>query len=92
MVAVISCNKKTDFYRSRGKIYGIDPTMCGCCGGWLIEIDDVAGYHIDKFPESSNFTTIYDSLPIFVSLDWQFTNNGCPPSYKRITIQKIKKE
>jgi hypothetical protein len=92
IVAVISCDKKTDSFKSKGVIYAIDPTMCGCCGGWLMKIDDVAGFHFDGIPENSNFSISFDSLPIFVALDWQLKNNGCPSSYKWITIQKIKKE
>jgi len=75
IVAVISCDKKNDFFKSRGEIYSIDPTMCGCCGGWLIKIDDVVGYHFDGIPENSNFSLSFDSLPIIVNLDWQLINN-----------------
>jgi len=91
IVTILSCSKGDEFYKSRGVIYGIDPTMCGCCGGWLIEIEEV-GYHFGEIPEDSNFNLIYDSLPIYVRLDWQLINDGCPSSMKWIAIQRIKKE
>jgi hypothetical protein len=91
VIFMISCNKGDNLYKSSGVIYGIDPTMWGCCGGWLIEIDKAA-YHFDTIPENSNFSLIYDSLPIPVKLDWQVKNTGCPTSMEWITIQRIRKE
>jgi hypothetical protein len=89
--AVVSCDKGDDLYKSRGVIYGIDPTMCACCGGWLIEIDNVR-YRFEEIPENSGFTLISQSLPFAVRLDWQLVKDGCPSSMKWITIERIKKE
>jgi hypothetical protein len=87
----VSCNKGDDYYKSRGVIYGTDPTMCACCGGWLIDIDNVR-YRFEEIPENSGFTLISQSLPFAVRLDWQLVEDGCPTSIKWITILRIKKE
>jgi hypothetical protein len=89
IIGLISCNKSSDDYRSIGIISGLDYTMCGCCGGWIIYIDSER-YLFDSIPSNSKIHLEDEVLPITVKLDWQLISNGCP--IKRITIQRIKKE
>jgi len=37
---MIACTKENNDYKSVGTITGIAGTMCGCCGGWIINIDN----------------------------------------------------
>lgn len=91
---ILSC-KKEDAYKSNGVIYGSDPRMCVCCGGWLIKIDS-SNYQFSDIPENSNFKLDYTaSLPIYVKLDWQIINSSCTPlssDMKWIKVLRIKKE
>ena len=50
---MFACTRENDDYKSIGTITGIDGTMCGCCGGWIINIDDFR-YLIDSMPNNSN--------------------------------------
>lgn len=84
---LIACTKENDNYRSVGTIVGIDGTMCGCCGGWIIVIDDVR-YLIDSMPNNSNLDLAKETFPITVKLDWQPVNNGCS-AFHRITVLRI---
>jgi hypothetical protein len=85
----MACNKEDKDYRSMGTITGIDGTMCGCCGGWIINIDD-GRYLIDSMPDNSGLDLSKETFPITVKLDWQVVNNECS-FFGRITVQKIKK-
>jgi hypothetical protein len=86
---MFACTKEDNDYRSVGTIVGIDGTMCGCCGGWIINIEDVR-YLIDSMPEDSSLDLATETFPITVKLDWQLVNNGCS-AFNRITVQRIKK-
>lgn len=87
---MFACTKGNDDYKSVGIITGIDGTMCGCCGGWIINIED-AMYLIDSMPDDSNLNLVEESFPIVVKLDWQLVNNECS-AFNRITVQRIKKK
>jgi hypothetical protein len=86
---MMACTKENNDYKSVGTITGIDGTMCGCCGGWIIYIEDVR-YLIDSMPENSSLNLAVETFPITVKLDWQLVNNGCSV-FNRITVQRIKK-
>lgn len=79
--------KENDTYRSFGTITGYDMTKCGCCGGWIINIDDVS-YLTDSIPDYSSFNIAEETFPIAVKLDWQMNEKGC---LNKITVQRIKK-
>ncbi len=89
LVAFASCDKDTDSYRSVGIITGMDGTMCGCCGGWIIYIDDVR-YLIDSMPKKSNLDLQKETFPLTVQLDWQLINSSCP--LLRIDVLRIRKD
>jgi hypothetical protein len=86
---MIACSKENNDYKSIGTITGIDGTMCGCCGGWIINIDD-GRYLIDSMPDNAGLDLSKETFPITVKLDWQVVNNGCS-FFGRITVQRIKK-
>jgi hypothetical protein len=89
VLIMFACTKEHNDYKSVGTITGIDGTMCGCCGGWIINIEDVR-YLIDSMPDDSNLNLATEMFPITVKLDWQLVNNGCS-AFNRITVQRIKK-
>ena len=86
---IFACTKENDDYKSIGTITGNDGTMCGCCGGWIINIDD-GRFLIDSMPKNSGLDLSKETFPVTVKLDWQVVNNGCSV-FGRITVQRIKK-
>ena len=66
--AFASCDKDNDTYKSVGIITGEDLTMCACCGGYFINIDDVQ-YLINSMPKNSNLDLQQETFPITVHLD-----------------------
>jgi hypothetical protein len=84
---MMACTKENDNYRSQGEITGYDVTMCACCGGLIIIIDEVR-YLIDSLPDNSEINKV-ETYPISVKLDWQLIRQGCPNN--RISVQRIKK-
>ncbi len=85
---IIACTKESDF-KSLGTVTGIDGTMCGCCGGWIINVDN-GRYLIDSMPKNSGIDFSKETFPVTVKLDWQLVSNGCS-IFGRITVQRIKK-
>jgi hypothetical protein len=88
VIVMIACTKESD-YKSVGTITGIDGTMCGCCGGWIINIDN-GRYLIDSMPKNEGLDLSKETFPVTVKLDWQLVSNGCS-TFGRITVQRIKK-
>ena len=86
---MMACTKENGDYKSVGTITGIDGTMCGCCGGWIINIDS-GRYLIDSMPKNSGLDLSKEIFPITVKLDWQVVKNECS-FFGRIAVQRIKK-
>jgi hypothetical protein len=86
-VVFASCNKDKDAYKSVGIITGADMTMCACCGGYIIYINDVR-YLFDSIPENSGIDLQKETFPLTVQLDWQLIESAC---HLRIEILRIKK-
>jgi hypothetical protein len=86
---IFSCTKENNNYKSVGTITGIDGTMCGCCGGWIINIEDII-YLIVTMPNDSNLDLSKETFPITVKLDWQLVSNGCK-AFNNINVQRILK-
>jgi len=89
LVILFSCTKENSNYKSVGTITGIDGTMCGCCGGWIINIEDVR-YLIVSMPKDSDLDLSKETYPITVRLDWQLVSNGCK-QFNNIDVQRILK-
>ena len=71
----IGCKKEVDTMNS-GQITGPDMSLCPCCGGWFIDIDNHT-YRFLELPENSNFNIEDETFPINVNLDWQNDANAC---------------
>ena len=84
----MACTKENDDYKSVGTITGDDLSMCACCGGWIIYIENVR-YLIDSMPDNSILNLADETFPITVKLDWLLLDK-CS-SYNRISVQRIKK-
>ena len=86
---LIACTRKDNDYKSIGTITGLDARMCMCCGGWIINIDDVV-YLIDTMPKNSDIDLATETFPVTVKLDWQLIDGACS-TFNRIKVQRIKK-
>jgi hypothetical protein len=84
------CQKGSDNYKSEGVITGADLRDCVCCSGWFINID-TALYEFDSLPENSKIDLMNEVFPIYVKLDWQFSEKP-PCSNNRIIITRIIKK
>jgi|WetSurMetagenome_2_1015567.scaffolds.fasta_scaffold1413619_1 hypothetical protein len=87
---LFACTKNDGAYMSVGTITGSDPTMCACCGGWFIDIDSVS-YRIVSIPDEFVMQMNTATFPMEVFLDWKRETSGCPQTFNRITVSRIKK-
>lgn len=88
LIISVSCSKNDDekTYKSVGIIEGIDMTMCACCGGYIIKIENKTYRFQDEFPNKENLDL--ENLPINVNLDWELKKDPCS-SFNIITISAI---
>jgi hypothetical protein len=84
---LFSCKKGNEDYQSIGIITGFDTTKCGCCWGWIININDVS-YIIESMPSDPDLNLALETQPVTVKLDWQPNATGC---INKIKVQRIKK-
>ncbi len=82
-----SCLKDNDFGQ-RGTITGPDYSLCYCCGGYLININD-STYRFFQLPEQNNINLENASFPIGVILEWKKHPN--PTLCNEIIILRIEK-
>ena len=75
LTVLFGCKKEVDTMNS-GQITGPDMSLCPCCGGWFIVIDNNT-YRFLELPENSNFDIEDETFPINVNLDWQNDANAC---------------
>lgn len=85
-----ACTKENSDYKSLGIITGADPTMCACCGGWFITIENTQ-YRIVSMPDNFALDLEKETFPVAVKLDWQLITTGCPSEFNRITVSRIRK-
>ena len=72
-------------FDSEGVITGIDLTLCPCCGGFFIDInDETYNFEPNDLP-NNDLEIIEDNVPIFVELNWENTECG-----NLITISAIR--
>lgn len=85
-IFAISCNKSdvvkpkpTTIYEATGTITGQDMTMCPCCGGWYITIDNFVPPFVDipayqhrfySLPASSTINLATATFPLNVKFNW----------------------
>ena len=89
----ITCNNKEDIkpiyeYKDSGVITGADMSLCPCCGGWFIEIDNTT-YRFLKLPDNCNFNMANQTFPFDVKIDWENDPNACFGD--EIIVMKIEK-
>ncbi len=88
-VFLLSCDTPRFNLLDKGVIYDIDNRYCGCCGGYLIEIEDET-YGIDKFPDTSEIKLEEIDLPVKVMLKWEIDSSRCSSGgYFWINVEKI---
>jgi len=78
-IILFSCSKDDEIkFESSAKITGYDMRKCACCGGWLIEIEDIkAVKHFDNLPENSQIDLQNTTFPLSVNINWTETDTYC---------------
>jgi hypothetical protein len=84
LVFLTTCNKENkDDFMAKGVITGFDYTKCGCCWGWMINLNSdstelytVDARYIDKHPSNLTLdsTTVF---PVFIWLDYTNSPAHC---------------
>lgn len=82
---LLACEK--EYLKDTAMITSFDTTYCGCCGGWVTEIDGEI-YLFRELPENSNLDLENETLPVHVKLKWKKDDSSCT---KIISVSKIKK-
>lgn len=90
---VLSCSNNDEDdntsmqFQSTATISGFDMTLCGCCGGWIINIDnEVSDKRFSTLPQDSNIDLENSTFPINVQLNWTESDDYCGNG---ITIDSI---
>ncbi len=82
-----SCDDEPQF--AEGFVHDYDMTLCGCCGGFMVTIDDKEyKFSENDLPSSAVASRItQDNLPLAITLQYK-VKSGC--SGGRINITKVK--
>ena len=90
LVVCMSCkndDSQEDLFESTATILGFDMTLCGCCGGWIIDINgEEAGQRFSDLPQNSTIDLQNATFPLTVQLNWSDSNEYCGNG---ITIESI---
>jgi hypothetical protein len=92
ILLLIACTEDEEVkakFESSGLITGLDLTLCGCCGGYIIEMDTKTYRCLPAdLPETfREFLAGVDfSFPLQVRMTWSLKEYSCSD---RITIHKI---
>ena len=77
----ISCNNDDDAqlqFESTAVISGLDATLCGCCGGWIITIDGQDFINrFSELPQGANIDLQNENFPLNVQLNWSESEEFC---------------
>lgn len=87
-ILVVSCEKTK--YDSVGTITGADMTLCACCGGYFIVIENTK-YRFDKNELPKGFSFNDEQIPLNVKLNFEL-NAGVCSGNNWINITRIKKQ
>ncbi len=63
-------------FQDRGEILGADLTLCACCGGWYIKINE-ENYRFHELPAGATIELSAENMPIDVWLDWHADPEAC---------------
>jgi len=75
LFAIAACSKQ-DSYEAEGTLTGVDPTLCGCCGGVVLVIDNQPGnYRIDSLPFMSRQNLYTTTFPRRIKFNYTIKNN-----------------
>lgn len=86
---ISNCSKDTN-WMDQAEITGFDPSLCACCGGIFIKIDDDI-FSFDRIPEGSSVSLSSEStFPIPVNINWHPMEGAC--SSNRVTITEMEPE
>ncbi len=83
----LACKKEEIGY-TNAVITGPDFSMCPCCGGWFVNVND-STYRFYELPAESNLDLNTETFPLEVKMVYIKTNNACMEDL--ITVKKIKK-
>ena len=91
VLLIVRCsNDDRNDYEHRGVLEGVDPTFCGCCGGWIIQIDGLEGnFRIENVPDKSDVDLQNDTFPMNVKLNYELDRECGGIEY--LTVIKIEK-
>lgn len=73
-VFALGCTKDDPVYY--GQITGVDYSLCVCCGGWFIDIENET-YRFYHLPENNNIDLSEEIMLVDVILEWEKDENGC---------------
>jgi len=97
LLLIFSCDRDDDddnveiSYESTGVIVGLDLTLCACCGGYLIRLEDSAeNLNFDALPSSSDIELDKEEFPLAVKLN--ITRGISEACTNIIQIDAIEKE
>jgi len=73
-----SDDEDTREFDSVGLIIGLDAATCGCCGNWIIEIEDeINPYQFLELPDDSGIDLTTAEFPLSVKLNWTESASDC---------------
>jgi len=81
-----TCDKK-DCY-TKATVTGFDYTLCACCGGYYVKINDET-FRATQYVENAILKT--DEFPIEVKIKYTALEDKCGMNDKQIKITAIKK-
>jgi hypothetical protein len=70
---------------STAVITGRDFTKCYCCGGWIIEIDNLT-YKFDRAPVGSTVNLETLSYPASVNVTWHSLPGNCSQKIEIVSL------
>jgi hypothetical protein len=88
-LTILTCNKDEPFM-SNAEIIGLDASMCVCCGGTEITIDNIINpngkkYFLTEKLPADFFLGVEPVFPIKVKIDWKIDTLHCSGNYIDIT-------
>ena len=84
-----TCHEET-VWMNEAEITGFDPTLCACCGGLFIEIENEI-YRFDGVPADSDLVITSETIfPVSVQVNWHIREGAC--SDLRIIVDQLVEE